>query len=269
MTRIADWAALAADPRTLVLGYNGRVEQFTRSPLHPRSRASAMRWIFSSLLQVRRADRAARRPRRALGASPDGRTLTFWLHQSAEMARRPARDGRRCGVLGRAVAAAAPLLPQHAAPLHRRASRLRGARYAHTVRVTTPRPYAALPAYLTATWASLFLIVPKHLPRRARRLCRGRLRGAPHRQRPVPLRRDHRGRPRHPAGQPGLLWRRAQGGPGDPAPRLRRTPTAATPSCAASSIWWWRRGGSSRRRRPPSMTAGSPRSPRTRSSTSG
>jgi hypothetical protein len=46
-----DWAALAADPRTLVLGYNGSIQQFTRSPLRPRARASAMRWIFSSLLK--------------------------------------------------------------------------------------------------------------------------------------------------------------------------------------------------------------------------
>ena len=46
-----DFVKLAADPKTLVLGYNGNIEQFTRSPLRPRGRASAMRWIFSSLLR--------------------------------------------------------------------------------------------------------------------------------------------------------------------------------------------------------------------------
>src|SRR5437870_13759184 len=105
MARIADCAALVADPRTLVLGYNGRVEQFTRSPLHPRARASAMRWIFSSLLKFDeeiglRGDLAER-----WAVSPDGRTLTLWLHQDAKW-----HDGQP--VTAEAVVSSAELLNQ-------------------------------------------------------------------------------------------------------------------------------------------------------------
>ena len=162
MARIENWAELAADPRTLVLGYNGRVEQFTRSPLHPRARASAMRWIFSSLLKFDeqiglRGDLAERWER-----SADGRTLTFWLHKNARW-----HDGQP--VTAEDVVFSAELLKQptryfrNTLHLHTGEPAVFEALDAHTVRVTTPRPYAALPAYLTATWASLFLIVPKHL----------------------------------------------------------------------------------------------------------
>ena len=162
MSRIEDWAAVAADPRTLVLGYNGRVEMFTRSPLHPRARASAMRWIFSSLLKFDeeiglRGDLAER-----WDVSPDGKTYTFWLHRNAVW-----HDGQP--VTAEDVVFSAELLKQptryfrNTLHLHTGEPAVFEALDTHTVRVTTPRPYAALPAYLTATWASLFLIVPKHL----------------------------------------------------------------------------------------------------------
>jgi len=162
MALTADWATLAADPRTLVLGYNGRVEQFTRSPLHPRARASAMRWIFSSLLKFDeeiglRGDLAERWEH-----SSDGKTLTFWLHQNALW-----HDGQP--VTAEDVVFSAGLLQQPTRYFRNTLHLSTGepavftALDAHTVQVTTPRPYAALPAYLTATWASLFLIVPKHL----------------------------------------------------------------------------------------------------------
>jgi peptide/nickel transport system substrate-binding protein len=155
-----DWAALAADPRTLVLGYNGSIQQFTRSPLRPRARASAMRWIFSSLLKFDeeiglRGDLAERWER-----SEDGRTLTFWLRKDARW-----HDGQP--VTADDVVFTADLLKRPTSYFRNTLHLSTGepaeftALDSHTVQVTTPRPYAALPSYLTATWASLFLIVPK------------------------------------------------------------------------------------------------------------
>lgn len=157
-----DFTRLAADRSTLVLGYNGRVEQFTRSPLHPRARASAMRWMFSSLLKFNEDIDLVGDLAESWERSADGRTLTFRLRPeavwhdghpvtaddvlfSAEMLQRPTAYFRNTLHLstGEPAVFAAP--------------------DAHTVTVTTPRPYAALPSYLTGTWASLFLVVPRHV----------------------------------------------------------------------------------------------------------
>jgi len=157
-----EYASLATDPRTLVLGYGGRIEQFTRSPLHPRARASAMRWIFSSLLRFDeeiglRGDLAERWEQ-----SPDGLRYTFWLRRDAVW-----HDGEP--VTADDVVYSASLLQQptryfmNTLHLSTGEPAVFEALDAYTVQVTTPRPYAALPAYLTATWASLFLIVPRHV----------------------------------------------------------------------------------------------------------
>lgn len=157
-----DFANLAADPNTLVMGYNGRVEQFTRSPLHPRARASAMRWMFSSLLRfdenINLVGDLARRWER----SADGRTLTFHLRRDAVW-----HDGRP--VTADDVVYSAGLLKRPTAYFRNTLHLSTGepvefaAPDPHTVTVTTPRPFAALPAYLTGTWAALFLIVPRHV----------------------------------------------------------------------------------------------------------
>ena len=160
-----DFTQLAADPATLVLGYNGRVEQFTRSPLHPRARASAMRWMFSSLLKFDEDINLVGDLAQSWERSADGRTLTFHLRPEAVW-----HDGRP--VTSDDVLFSAALLQRPTAYFRNTLHLSTGepvqfaAPDAHTVTATTPRPYAALPAYLTGTWASLFLIVPRHVVER-------------------------------------------------------------------------------------------------------
>ncbi len=159
-------ATAADDPRTLVLGYNGSIEMFTRSPQRPRARASAMRWIFSSLLRFDerldlQGDLAERWER-----APDGRSYTFWLRRDARW-----HDGR--SVTADDVVFTAALLQQPHRYFRNTLHLASGepARFSrvdeHTVRVDLPRPYVALPAYLTSTWASLFLVVPRHVVEQA------------------------------------------------------------------------------------------------------
>lgn len=160
-----DFVKSGTDPATLVLGYNGRIDQFTRSPLRPRGRASAMRWIFNSLLRWDEqanlvGDLASRWER-----STDGRTLTFRLRPEAVW-----HDGRP--VTADDVVFTAALLKRPNAYFRNTLHLSTGepaefrAIDRHTVEVSTPRPYAALPAYLTGTWASLFLIMPRHVVER-------------------------------------------------------------------------------------------------------
>jgi peptide/nickel transport system substrate-binding protein len=160
-----NFEGLAKDPNTLVLGYNGRIDQFTRSPLRPRARASAMRWMFSSLLRFDEkldliGDLAERWER-----SADDRTLTFGLRKNAVW-----HDGHP--VTADDVIFTADLLKRPTSyfrnTLHLSTGEPAQFRKLdpHTVAVTTPRPYAALPSYLTGTWASLFLIVPRHVVER-------------------------------------------------------------------------------------------------------
>jgi peptide/nickel transport system substrate-binding protein len=160
-----DFARLAADPKTLVLGYNGKIDQFTRSPLRPRGRASAMRWIFNSLLRCDEkvnltGDLAERWER-----SADGRTYTFRLRKDAVW-----HDGKP--VTADDVLFTAAML-QRPTSYFRNTLQLSTGEPAtfkkldsHTVEVSTPRPFAALPSYLTGTWASLFLIMPRHIVER-------------------------------------------------------------------------------------------------------
>ena len=160
-----DFARLAADPKTLVLGYNGRIDQFTRSPLRPRGRASAMRWIFSSLLRCDErvdltGDLAERWER-----SADGRTYTFRLRKDAVW-----HDGKP--VTADDVLFTATMLQRPTAyfrnTLHLSTGEPAVFRKidAHTVEVSTPRPLSVLPSYLTGTWASMFLIMPRHVVER-------------------------------------------------------------------------------------------------------
>jgi peptide/nickel transport system substrate-binding protein len=153
--------AAASDPRTLVVGYNGSIEMFTRSPLRPRARASAMRWMFSSLLRFDeqlnlRGDLADRYER-----SADGRSYTFHLRQDVRW-----HDGHPF-TADDVIFTAELLMQPHR--YFRNTLHLAGGEPVEfrkvddfTVRVDLPRPYVALPAYLTATWASLFLVVPRH-----------------------------------------------------------------------------------------------------------
>lgn len=157
-----DFAEIAADPSTLVLGYNGRIEQFTLSPMRPRARASAMRWMFSSLLRFDENINLVGDLAHTWERSADGRTLIFHLRRDAVW-----HDGRP--VTADDVLFSAEMLKRPTAYFRNTLHLSTGepaefaAPDAHTVTVTTPRPYAALPAYLTGTWASLFLIVPRHV----------------------------------------------------------------------------------------------------------
>lgn len=155
-------ADLAHDPNTIVLGYNGSITQFTRSPLRPRARASAMRWIFSSLLRFNddvelEGDLADR-----WETSADGKTLTFHLNRNAVW-----HDGHPVTVDDVIFSAGRLMAPNRyfRNTLHLHTGEPVEWRKVddYTVTATTPRPYAALPSYLTATWASLFLVGPKHL----------------------------------------------------------------------------------------------------------
>lgn len=157
-----DFAKLAEDPKTLVVGYSGRVEQFTRSPLRPRARASAMRWMFSSLLRFDEQIKLTGDLAERWEQSRDGRTLTFQLRKDAVW-----HDGKP--VTADDVIFSANLL-QRPTSYFRNTLHLSTGEPAtfrkidsHTVKVSTPRPYAALPSYLTGTWASLFLIMPRHV----------------------------------------------------------------------------------------------------------
>ena len=156
-----DLASAGVDPHTLVIGYNGSIEAFTRSPLRPRSRASAMRWMFSSLLRFDEQLELRGDLAHSFERSSDGRVYTFHLRDDARW-----HDGEP--VTADDVVFTAELLQQP----HRY---FRNTLHLHTgepavfkkvddltVRVELPRPYVALPAYLTATWASLFLVVPRH-----------------------------------------------------------------------------------------------------------
>lgn len=157
-----EFARLAADASTLVLGYNGHIRQFTRSPLKPRARASAMRWLFSSLLRFDERLNLVGDLARSWERSADGRTLVFHLRPEAVW-----HDGRP--VTAADVLYTAALLQRPSAVFRNTLHLSTGepAAFAapdpHTVTVTTPRPFAALPAYLTGTWAALFLIVPRHV----------------------------------------------------------------------------------------------------------
>ena len=201
-----DFAKLAQDPGTLVLGYNGRIDQFTRSPLRPRARASAMRWMFSSLLRFNEdcnltGDLAERWER-----STGWPHAHFRIAQECRLARRPPCHGRRrrlhrraCSSGRRAISAIRCTCPRASLPFSRRQARTRW-------RSTTARPYAALPSYLTGTWASLFLIMPRHV---VERVGEAQFEAQSRRQRPLPFWRDHRGRPRRARGPSGLFCRRA------------------------------------------------------------
>lgn len=157
-----DFPALAADPKTLVLGYSGNIDQFTRSPLRPRGRASAMRWIFSSLLRFDENAELTGDLAESWECSTDGRTLTFHLRRDAVW-----HDGKP--VTSDDVLFTAALLQRPTAYFRNTLHLATGepaifkARDAHTVEVTTLRPSAVLPSYLTGTWASMFLIMPRHI----------------------------------------------------------------------------------------------------------
>ncbi len=157
-----DYTKLAADPTTLVLGYNGKAEMFTRSPLRPRARASAMRWMFSSLLRFDENLELVGDLAERWQTSADGRTYTFALRKNAVW-----HDGRP--VTADDVMFSAGLL-QRPSSYFRNTLHLHTGEPAtfkkvdsHTIEVSTPRPFSALPAYLTSTWASMFLIVPGHV----------------------------------------------------------------------------------------------------------
>lgn len=155
-------AQFASDPKTLVIGYNGNINQFTRSPLRPRARASAMRWMFSSLLRFDEDINLVGDLARHWERSADGLTLTFHLREDAVW-----HDG--VPVTADDVVFSANLL-QRPTSYFRNTLHLSTGEPAvfrkidtHIVEVKTPRPYAALPSYLTGTWASLFLIMPRHV----------------------------------------------------------------------------------------------------------
>ena len=155
-------AAAATDPSTLVFGYNGSIEAFTRNPLRPRSRASAMRWMFSSLLRFDEQLELRGDLTESWERSPDGRSYTFRLRRDVRW-----HDGRPLTAAD--VVFTAELLQQPGRYFRNTLHLADGEPVVfrqvddYTVRVDLPRPYVALPAYLTATWASLFLIVPRHL----------------------------------------------------------------------------------------------------------
>jgi peptide/nickel transport system substrate-binding protein len=152
----------AADPGTIVLGYNGGIDAFTRSPLRLRSRASAMRWMYSSLLRFDENVQLRGDLAESWERAPDGLSYTFRLRRDALW-----HDGQP--VTAHDVVFTAKLLKQphryfrNTLHLHTGEPVEFRALDDHTVRVETPRPYVALPAYLTATWASVFWVVPRHL----------------------------------------------------------------------------------------------------------
>lgn len=157
-----EFAKFAGDRKTLVIGYNGNIDQFTRSPLRPRARASAMRWMFSSLLRFDEDLNLVGDLARRWERSTDGRTLTFHLREDAAW-----HDG--APVTADDVVFTAGLL-QRPSSYFRNTLHLSTGEPAefrkldsHTVEVKTARPYAALPSYLTGTWASLFLVMPRHV----------------------------------------------------------------------------------------------------------
>src|SRR5215216_6213560 len=151
----------AADPRTLVLGYNGAISSFTRSPLKPRSRASAMRWMYNGLLRFDENLELQGDLAESWEVSADGCTYTFHLRPDVHW-----HDGQP--LTSRDVVFTAELLQQphryFRNTLH--VSSGEPARFSNrddrTVIVQLPRPFVALPAYLTTTWASLFCVVPEH-----------------------------------------------------------------------------------------------------------
>src|SRR5215207_8437075 len=153
--------SVADDPRTLVLGYNGAITSFTRSPLKPRSRASAMRWMYNGLLRFDEQLQLQGDLAEAWEVSPDGRTYTFVLRADAEW-----HDGRP--VVADDVVCSAQLLQQphryfrNTLHLHTCEPAVFSKKDDRTVLVEVPRPFSALPAYLTTTWASLFCVIPNH-----------------------------------------------------------------------------------------------------------
>src|SRR5215207_3885911 len=151
-------SSAAADPRTLVLGYNGAITSFTRSPLKPRSRASAMRWMYNGLLRFDARLELQGDLAESWERSPDGRTYTFRLRPDIEW-----HDGRP--VVADDVLCTAELLQQPQRYFRNTLHLATGEpavfskRDERTVVVELPRPYVALPAYLTTTWASLFCVI--------------------------------------------------------------------------------------------------------------
>ena len=151
----------ALDPRTLVLGYNGAIESFTRSPLKPRSRASAMRWMYNGLLRFDEQLELQGDLAESWEVSPDGRSYMFRLRPNVRW-----HDG--APLRADDVVFTAQLLQQphryfrNTLHLDDGSPAVFSKHDDLTVVVELPRPYVALPAYLTTTWASLFCIVPKH-----------------------------------------------------------------------------------------------------------
>ena len=152
-----------ADPRTLVIGYNGAASNFTRSPLHIRPRGGVPRWLYSSLLRFNEdleleGDLAER-----WEASDDGLSYTFHLLPGVTW-----HDG--APLTASDVVFTAELLQQP----HRyfRNTLIVGGEAVRftaiddlTVRVDLAEPRSTLPASLTPVWGSLFLILPEHLLR--------------------------------------------------------------------------------------------------------
>ena len=260
-----DPAGLAADPRTLVLGYNGSIEQ-----LHPQPAEAALAGQRDALdvqlaAALRRAARAPGRPGRVAGSgrptaaptpSACARTSAGMMASrvtaddvvfTAELLQQPHRYFRNTLHL----ATGEPAVFAQARRPHRR--------------VELPRPYAALPAYLTATWASLFLIVPQ----------------------PPAGDGDEDAFDAHPVGsgpfrfgeitddgdavllgQRGVLRRPAAGRSGRSSAASRRTRSGSTPSVAASSISSSRPGAASPTPTRAGTADGCSRCPRIRSSSS-
>src|SRR5688572_15563718 len=160
-SRGMDFRRAADDPATLVIGYNGSIEAFTRSPLRPRSRASAWRWIFSSLLRFDERLELRGDLAESFERSDDGRVYTFRLRDGVRW-----HDGERLTAAD--VVFTAELLQQPQRYFRNTLHLASGEPAVFkqlddlTVRIELPRPYVALAAYLTATWASLFLVVPRH-----------------------------------------------------------------------------------------------------------
>ncbi|MCG6121705.1 MAG: ABC transporter substrate-binding protein [Microvirga sp.] len=160
-----EFAKFASDPKTLVIGYNGNIDQFTRSPLRPRARASAMRWMFSSLLRFDEDLNLVGDLARRWERSDDGLTLTFHLREDAEW-----HDGTPVTADDVVFTGEALQRPNRyfRNTLHLSTGEPATFRKidSHTLEVRTPRPYAALPSYLTGSWASLFLVMPRHVVER-------------------------------------------------------------------------------------------------------
>lgn len=152
-----------ADPRTLVIGYNGVAPNFTRSPLHIRPRGGVPRWVYSSLLRFNEDLELEGDLAESWEGSDDGLSYTFRLLPALTW-----HDG--APVTAADVVFTAEILQQP----HRyfRNTLIVGGEPVRftavddlTVRVELAEPRSTLPASLTPAWGSLFLILPEHLLR--------------------------------------------------------------------------------------------------------